>query len=57
LSSPHEVRRLVTGLMWPREDLTTTGWRRVRQWRQEWLARPSPVIPAVIALTRSRGWR
>jgi 2-hydroxychromene-2-carboxylate isomerase len=85
LSSPHEVRRLVTDLMWPREDvavrlaspdfpslllrdtdmtrivrrsggtialngvpLTTTGWRRVRQWRQEWLALPSQVIPSVI---------
>jgi 2-hydroxychromene-2-carboxylate isomerase len=85
LSSPQEVRRLVTDLMWPREDvavrlaspdfpslllrdtdmtrivrrsggtialngvpLTTTGWRRVRQWRGEWLALPSRVIPAVI---------
>ena len=85
LSSPYEVRRLVTDLMWPREDvavrlaspdfpslllrdtdmtrivrrsggtialngvpLTTTGWQRVRQWRQEWLALPSQVIPAVI---------
>lgn len=85
LSSPHEVRRLVTDLMWPREDvavrlaspdfpslllrdadmtrivrrsggtialngvpLTTAGWERVRQWRQEWLALPSQVIPAVI---------
>ena len=85
LSSPHEVRRLVTDLMWPREDvtirlaspdfpgpllrdpdmarivrrsggtvalngapLTTAGWQRVRQWRQEWLALPSQVIPAVI---------
>ena len=85
LSSPHDVRRLVTDLMWPREDvvvrlaspdfpslllrdadmtrivrrsggaialngvpLTTAGWRRVRQWRQEWLALPSQVIPAVI---------
>jgi len=28
--------------------LTTTGWRRIRQWRQEWLALPSQVIPAVI---------
>lgn len=89
LSSPHEVRRLVTGLMWPQEDvavrlaspdfpglllrdtdmtrivrrsggtialngvpLTTTGWRRVRQWRREWLALPSPVIPAVIGPDR-----
>jgi 2-hydroxychromene-2-carboxylate isomerase len=85
LGSPYEVRRIVTGLMWPQEDaavhlaspefpsvllrdtdmnrvvrrsggtiaqngvpLTTTGWRRVRQWRQEWLALPSQVIPAVI---------
>lgn len=85
LSSPHEVRRLVTDLTWPREDvagrlaspdfpslllrdtdmtrivrrsggtialnggpLTTAGWRRIRQWRQEWLALPSQVIPAVI---------
>lgn len=85
LSSPHEVRRLVTDLMWPRENvavrlaspdfpslllrdtgmtrivrrsggtialngvpLTTAGWQRVRQWRQEWLALPSQVIPAVI---------
>jgi 2-hydroxychromene-2-carboxylate isomerase len=85
LSSPYEVRRLVTDLMWPHEDvtvrlaspdfpslllrdtdmtrivrrsggtitlngvpLTTTGWQRVRQWRQERLALPSQVIPAVI---------
>ncbi len=85
LSSPHQVRRLVTDLMWPREDvavrlaspdfpslllrdpdmtrivrrsggtialngvpLTTAGWQRVRQWRQQWLALPSQVIPAVI---------
>jgi 2-hydroxychromene-2-carboxylate isomerase len=85
LSSPYEVRRLVTDLTWPHEDvaqrlassdfpglllrdpdvtrvvhrsggtialngvaLTMTGWRRVRQWRQEWLALPSQVIPAVI---------
>ena len=85
LSSPHEVRRLVTDLIWPPEDvavrlaspdfpslllrdtdmtrvmrrsggtialngvpLTTTGWRRVRQWRQDWLALPSQVIPAII---------
>ena len=85
LSSAYEVRRLVTAVMWPREDvadrlaspdfpslllrdtdmtrivrrsggtialngvpLTTTGWQRIRQWRQEWLALPSQVIPAVI---------
>jgi DSBA-like thioredoxin domain len=28
--------------------LTTAGWQRIRRWRQEWLALPSPVIPAVI---------
>lgn len=28
--------------------LTTAGWRRIRRWRQEWLALPSQVIPAVI---------
>lgn len=28
--------------------LTTAGWERVRQWRREWLALPSQVIPAVI---------
>lgn len=85
LSSAYEVRRLVTGLMWPQEDisdrlaspdipslllrdpdlarivrrsggtiapdggpLTTAGWRRIGRWRQEWLALPSQVIPAVI---------
>lgn len=85
LSSAYEVRRLVTGVMWPQEDitdrltspdfpslllrdpdlarivrrsggtiapdggpLTTAGWRRIRRWRQDWLALPSQVIPAVI---------
>ena len=85
LSSAYEVRRLITAVMWPQEDitdrlaspefpslllrdpdmarivrrsggtiapdggpLTTTGWRRIRRWRQEWLALPSHVIPAVI---------
>ena len=28
--------------------LTSAGWRRIRRWRQGWLALPSPVIPAVI---------
>jgi 2-hydroxychromene-2-carboxylate isomerase len=28
--------------------LTTAGWQRTRQWRQEWLALPGQVIPAVI---------
>jgi hypothetical protein len=85
LSSAYEVRRLITGVMWPQENitdrlsspeipslllrdpdlaridrrsggtiapdggpLTTAGWRRIRRWRQEWLALPSQVIPAVI---------
>ena len=85
ISSAYEVRRVVTGLMWPPEDirdrltsqdipsllhrdpdlarivrrsggtiapdggpLTTAGWRRIRQWRGDWLALPSRVIPAVI---------
>ena len=85
LSSAYEVRRLVTGVMWPQEDiigrlaspdipslldrdpdlarivrrsggtiapdggpLTAAGWRRIQLWRQEWLALPSQVIPAVI---------
>jgi hypothetical protein len=85
LSSAYEVRRLVTGLMWPQKDiavrltspdipslldrdpnlaritrrsggtiapdggpLTAAGWQRIRQWRADWLALPSQVIPAVI---------
>jgi len=85
ISSAYEVRRLITGLMWPQEDirdrlaspdipsllnrdpdlarivrrsggtispdggpLTTTGWRRIRRWRDDWLALPSQVIPAVV---------
>ena len=30
------------------EPLTTAGWRRVRRWREDWLALPSQVIPVVI---------
>ncbi len=85
LSSAYAVRRLITEVMWPQEDitdrlaspdipslllrdtnmarivrrsggtiapdggpLTTTGWQRIRRWRQEWLTLPSQVIPAVI---------
>jgi hypothetical protein len=28
--------------------LTTTGYRRIRQWRQEWRSLPEHVVPAVI---------
>jgi 2-hydroxychromene-2-carboxylate isomerase len=85
ISSAYEVRRLVTSLMWPPEDirdrlaspdipslldrdpdlarivrrsggtiapdggpLTTNGWRRIRRWRDDWLALPGQIIPAVI---------
>ena len=55
LSSADEVRRLITAVMWPQEDitrdgqpLTTAGWCRIRRWRQDWLALPSQVIPVVI---------
>ena len=85
LSTAYQVRRLVTWLMWPQEDigvrlaspdisslldrdpdlaritrrsggtiapdggpLTAAGWQRIRQWRADWLALPSQVIPAVI---------
>ena len=32
--------------------LTAAGWLRIRRWRQEWLALPSQVIPAVIGPDR-----
>jgi 2-hydroxychromene-2-carboxylate isomerase len=28
--------------------LTTAGWRQIRRWRDDWLALPSQVVPAVI---------
>jgi hypothetical protein len=85
LSSPYEVRRVVTELAWPADPiyphlispdlprpllhdldvmrilrrsggtvtpdgglLTTAAYLRARQWRQQCLALPEPVIPAVI---------
>ena len=32
--------------------LTADGWQRIRRWRQEWLALPSQVIPAVTGRDR-----
>ena len=33
--------------------LTTAGWRRIRQWRQEWQSLPGHVVPAVIGADAS----
>jgi hypothetical protein len=89
LSGAYEVRRLITAVMWPAEDinarlaspdfpsmllrdpdltritrrsggtiapdggpLTTAGYRRIRQWRHDWLALPAQTIPAVIGSDR-----
>ena len=41
------VRRLGGTIIRDGQPLTTVGWRRIRQWRQQWLALPSQVIPAV----------
>jgi hypothetical protein len=86
LSSPNEVRQVITGVVWPKDPiyfhlmspdlpdpilhdpdprrivrreggtvtpdggpLTTTGYRRIQQWRQRWLALPQQVIPVVIS--------
>jgi len=47
------VRRSGGTIVWDGQPLTTVGWRRIRQWRQEWLALPSQVIPAVIGLDQA----
>jgi hypothetical protein len=41
------VRRSGGTIVWDGQPLTTVGWRRIRQWQQEWLALPSRVVPAV----------
>ena len=51
LSDPDPVRvvRRSGGTIAPDgSPLTTTGYRRIRQWRQEWQSLPEHVIPAVI---------
>ena len=85
LSSAYEVRRVITGIMWPADPvlprllspdlpgtldhdtdltrivrrsggtiapdggpLTTAGYHRIRQWRQEWQALPQQVLPSII---------
>ena len=86
LSSPYDVRRVITEVVWPTDPvyfhlespdlpdpilhdpdpmrivrreggtvtpdggpLTTTGYQRIQQWRQRWLALPQQVIPAVVS--------
>jgi hypothetical protein len=86
LSGPHDVRRVITQVVWPTDPiylhlespdlpdpilhdpdpmrivrreggtvtpdggpLTSTGYQRIRQWRQAWLALPQQVVPAVIS--------
>ncbi len=85
LSSAYEVRRVITGIMWPADlvlprllspdlpgtldhdtdltrivrrsggtiapdggPLTTAGYHRIRQWRQQWQALPQQVLPSII---------
>lgn len=46
---PARIERLAGGTVAPDGGpLTTTAWRRIGRWREEWLALASQVIPAVI---------
>jgi hypothetical protein len=47
--SDETVLRRLGGTIAPDgQPLTTTGWRRVRSWRQDWLALGTPVVPVVV---------
>lgn len=46
---PLHMTRVLGGTIAPNGiPLTTTGWRRCQQWRQEWLGLDEHVVPAVI---------
>jgi hypothetical protein len=46
---PLHLIRVLGGTIAPNGvPLTTTGWRRAQQWRQEWLALADHVVPTVI---------
>lgn len=44
----HMTRVLGGSIGFTGAPLTTTGWRRVQRWRQEWLALGAPELPAVV---------
>ena len=47
---PVRVVRRSGGTVTPGGPLTTIGYRRCRDWQEQWLALPRPVTPAVIGL-------
>lgn len=51
-ADPLHMTRVLGGTIAPNGiPLTTTGWHRARQWRQEWLALAKPIVPTVIEPT------